>query len=436
MISIGIEFLIYLVEMTIAFYYVKGFWKKSRYSSMVQFLIWFIGYLGLFLMSFLNTTWINIVFFLIINTLIIVLVYNPGYKPALFHSLILTSVMALSESIMIALYSLAAAGYIETRNYSTETFIAALMSKVIYFIAVLLLRTLFRMKEKNSSEGFKLLFVPIVTLGLYFVLIAICRKCQLDEIDQISICVVSVGLLSINFLVIWERKNILEKGEENIELNIQIQREKDMADYYRLTLKRDEELKVMVHDYKRHLQSIGILCREGKMSDATSYVEDLLGEITIVSKKYSENKLVDAILMRYSDLAEKKGISFSADIRTGTIEFMKNEDITSLLSNIVENAYESAESYNGTDAFVDIRIYNSTRCAEVMIVVVNSCKENPFDKNGVLLSKKFEGMHGIGMKSVKDIINKYNGDMTMYYSGQENAFHMIISLCMHNYPIS
>ena len=88
----------------------------------------------------------------------------------------------------------------------------------------------------------------------------------IDKIDSIK---KAISLLLINILVFWEREKIIEKGIQNSELNLQIQKEKDIADYYRLMLKRDEELKIIIHDYKKHLQAIEILCKTERTQESS-----------------------------------------------------------------------------------------------------------------------------------------------------------------------
>lgn len=428
-ISTIIDLVIYLAEMAIAVYYSKRFLIAKR-DKAAQCMVWVVGYMILYGVSFFNIAWLNIICFFIVNLSIIVFLYESGLVSGVFHSMILTAVMALSESVMIAAYSFATTEFRDTGQYSVEAVIAAVMSKIIYFFVVCLLRFLFKGKKENSSEGYKLFFIPIVTIGLYFLFISICRRYSLSEMDQIAISVGSISLLLINMLLFWEREKIIEKGIQNSELNLQIQKEKDIADYYRLMLKRDEELKIIIHDYKKHLQAIEILCRTERTQEIEKYIESILGKIDTFAKRFSDDKLIDAILTHYAELSKERGISFSADVRQGVMEGVTNEDTTALLSNTVENAYEAAALYKGEDPFIDIRINRSIRLNEIMLVAVNSCNSDPRDSRGEMYTTKgHKGIHGMGIKSIKRILKKYDGEMTMYFSNQEKAFHLIIKLC-------
>ena len=72
-----------------------------------------------------------------------------------------------------------------------------------------------------------------------------------------------------------------------------------------------------------------------------------------------------------------------------------------------------------------------------VITVVNSCRTNPFQKNGKLIStRKDSARHGFGLKSVERIVLRYNGNMELYYDEEERMFHAVITLKSDSRQIS
>lgn len=53
-----------------------------------------------------------------------------------------------------------------------------------------------------------------------------------------------------------------------------------------------------------------------------------------------------------------------------------------------------------------------------------------YDKNGNLLPTKKPNpqFHGFGMRSIENIVKKYNGEMTFYFDDPTKTFHTIIML--------
>ena len=56
--------------------------------------------------------------------------------------------------------------------------------------------------------------------------------------------------------------------------------------------------------------------------------------------------------------------------------------------------------------------------------------EGIIDKNGNLLPTKKPNpqFHGFGMRSIENIVKKYNGEMTFYFDDPTKTFHTIIML--------
>lgn len=82
-------------------------------------------------------------------------------------------------------------------------------------------------------------------------------------------------------------------------------------------------------------------------------------------------------------------------------------DLTVILGNLIDNALE-AVAFVDEDPFIDFRI----NCSKGLMIIKIS---NPYKiavnmENGkIITSKKDTANHGIGLKSVKEALNKYNG---------------------------
>ncbi len=82
-------------------------------------------------------------------------------------------------------------------------------------------------------------------------------------------------------------------------------------------------------------------------------------------------------------------------------------DLTVILGNLIDNALE-AVAFVDEDPFIDFRI----NCSKglMIIKIFNPYKIAVNMENGkIITSKKDTANHGIGLKSVKEALNKYNG---------------------------
>lgn len=92
----------------------------------------------------------------------------------------------------------------------------------------------------------------------------------------------------------------------------------------------------------------------------------------------------------------------------------------------MENAIESALLTN--DKFIDFSICKRNSNF-VIIKISNSCDRKPKYINNILVSSKnTPGMHGIGTRSIKRVVAKYNGNLEMKYDNDTKTFTSVIGI--------
>ncbi len=136
-------------------------------------------------------------------------------------------------------------------------------------------------------------------------------------------------------------------------MQLLLSRESDLADYYKMLLSQNENQSVLIHDIKKHLQSIELLNEKGESDKIHAYIKQLMlsSELKEVSRMCS-HEMLNAILSRYSRRCCTENIAFHTDIRKGTTEFIADNDLTALFCNLLDNAAEAAAGI--PDAFIEI----------------------------------------------------------------------------------
>ena len=125
---------------------------------------------------------------------------------------------------------------------------------------------------------------------------------------------------------------------------------------------------------------------------------------------------------------ESQHIAFRTNIRSHTVDFLSDTDLTALFCNLLDNALCAADSL--PDAFIDICAYTKDNSPFTIITIINSCRENPFTgPGGTLVSNKPDHqLHGLGLKSVQRVVDNYDGAIKMYYDLPTLTFHSILTL--------
>ena len=96
------------------------------------------------------------------------------------------------------------------------------------------------------------------------------------------------------------------------------------------------------------------------------------------------------------------------------------------MNNLFDNAVEAAKkSDNGY-----VSIVTNYRNNFSIIVITNSCGIQPeFSSSGELkTTKENPKLHGFGIKSVKNALKKYDGDLSLEYDGKSGEFIATVML--------
>ena len=244
---------------------------------------------------------------------------------------------------------------------------------------------------------------------------------------MVTIC--AVFLLMVNLLVFGINQYNQKKSQEFTDMQLLLQKESDSVEYYEMMLSQNENQSILIHDIKKHLQSIKLLNDQKASDKINAYIQQLMESSDLKETvKICDNEMLNAILCRYQRQCNEKHIVFHADIRSGTVQSMYQHDLTSLFCNLLDNAVESAK--NIPDSFIELTVQKKENSPFIIIIVINSCRSTPvYDQDGLPVSHKTsKDRHGFGIKSIKKVVKQYHGNLQMYYDNNSGTFHTIITL--------
>jgi signal transduction histidine kinase len=350
---------------------------------------------------------------------------------ALFHSAILTAIMGISELAVFGILSRFFPHFLLVEGVGFVFY--AVFSKSFFFAVIYMLIYIFRGKTETAQQHDKsellLMLIPISSIFIMFTFLAIGETSSFAPPIDFMVTICAVFLLMVNLLVFGINQYIQKKSHEFTNMQLQLQKESDSVQYYEMVLSQNENQSILIHDIKKHLQSIKLLNEKGEASKINSYINQLMEASDLKeTAKICDNDMLNAILCRYQRQCNDKHINFNTDIRSGSVNNIYHHDLTSLFCNLLDNAVESAE--NIPDSFIELTVQRKEISPFIIIIVINSSRNAPvYDHDGLPISHKLDKKrHGFGLKSIRKIINQYNGDLQMYYDGDSGTFHTIITL--------
>lgn len=393
----------------------------------------FLGllYFTLLAVSLCGLKWLNALLYFLLNFIFLNAGYRLKWFSAFFHSAVLTAVMALCELTVYSVIERFAPHFFAEAVYSYSIVFFAVFSKMTFFTIIYILMHFLKGHQENSQDHYALLlvFIPLTSVFIMLTFVAINDAYTLSPTLLFMMTLGAVLLLITNLFVFGLNQYNQRKNLEFTEMHLLLQKEASSAEYYAMLLSQNENQSILIHDIKKHLQSIDMLNQKREHDKISAYIGQLMLSSDLrESIRLSENELLNTILYRYKRQCDDSHIAFHADIRHKTIDFIADNDLTSLFCNLLDNAFEAARDI--PDAFIDINADRKTGTPFIVISVINSCRVNPFagPQGRLATLKPDKRRHGFGLKSIRKTIAKYHGDIQMYYSEDTLTFHTIITL--------
>lgn len=413
--------LIFFTEIfTSLFYFENKFERKGSKGLVIISAI--IVYIMLYAARLMNLTWINIIVFVACNFFLLHCCYYANVKTSIFQCSILLIFNVLTEAVVMFFSSaLLGTDLLACLDNSINLIFQSAVSKLLYFFVIYLMAKI-SIKEyrgENNALSLALFILPVSSvLIIYSVLYALAEY----DLKQTYISILVVGivfLLLSNVIVFWIYEITLKINRGNMELKMEQQKEKSTAEYYELLNKQNENTKIVMHDIKRHLNVLKGIAQSGGSVD--DYVDNILEDFDINKTiEYCNDPIVNVIVNRYKTVCEQSGIKMNVDIRNARFEFMSEPDITALLDNMLENAVEAARY--AENKFIDFSIF-MRKNRYLSIIVTNSVKDKITIVNDrIASSKKSDGIHGTGLKSMRKVIKKYEGEIYMNFNEDDMSF--------------
>lgn len=386
-----------------------------------------------FLLSFFNQFFINIGSFLLINFVFLATQYQLKYAIALFHSAVVTAIMAMSELVPYGIMSLFSFHFLSNPSLFHKKILFAVLSKLLYFSIVYILSHIFGSQKKSATQQNKsavlLGFIPLTSLFVMLTFLYTGEAVILPRANSWMMAFSAVLLLCMNLLIFGLNQYDQQKNTAFTEMQVLLQKEYDSAEYYKMLLQQTENQSILIHDIKKHLQTINLLNEKRNFDRIRDYIQQLLRSADL--KEFSrlcDHEMLNAILSRYKRQCSRKKIDLIVDIRNETTAFLSDSDLTALFCNLLDNAIEAAEGIPGS--YIEISVLRKNPSDFVVLSVINSCRSDPFTRNSCfpVTRKADKKKHGFGVKSIKKIVEKYHGDIQMYFHEDALTFHSIITL--------
>ena len=415
----------YFMEMLISYSFFSQIGERKQkniYCIIIGTLLFEIGALINLLLS--NIVWLNTIYFFLANLLFAFLCYKIKFAQIIFYSAMLDIFSTALEFSTI--FFVATATKTDTTAYLNHLNMLVLelsISKTLYFLVCSILARFAKKEKTNIKFPIILYLYPIIIVASLLVFWSICAKSNIDYSQQIALAIISGSLFFSIILLFIIYQHSIEKENKLFLLQNEFDKIETDKAYYDILEKQNQELMIYVHDAKKHLSTIKELNKNPVIDDYVNTMTDALKAHS--NSCHSGNHLLDVIINKYETECQLKNIKFSFDVKLCNLNFVHSYDLVAILNNLLDNAVEAA--VNSENTFVSISTNYTNTYA--VITISNSCNNPPITSNNKLITtKENKTKHGIGIKSVKRTLKKYDGDLNWEYDESNKIFITTVML--------
>ena len=351
-------------------------------------------------------------------------------KKSLILAVLYQGLLLIVDYIAFLIYSsgLFSNGESTGLQYMLENVLVVLLGKVLLYFSVLIIKKKFGEKSTEmlaDSEWLKFLFFPIFTIAIIVAMFSGFGYTETTE-QIYFLFIIAFGMAGMNILEFYLINDIIEreiKLHENEIFQIQV---KNQTEMYRSISENFDGQKRKTHEYKNQMVCIESLLGNRKYQELEKYVKEIYGHLDKeLDAINTNNVIVNAILNTKYQEADAKGIVFVFRVNDLSQIRIKDEDVVTILSNLLNNAIEACEKCDDKKV-IKLKFVNEDKM--IIIAVKNTFSHPICYENGEIKSSKISRAeeHGIGIKNIIKTIEKYNGSYIIEDNKNEFYFSIII----------
>ena len=272
-------------------------------------------------------------------------------------------------------------------------------------------RRFLRIEPDGALDGWQTLLSVFPALVNFFTMVILYHSLFFDgtlvitdHFSAFAWIILLLALSSLTVLILINRLLFFQRQRE--ELRLANQRIQDQYEQFERQRQSDEALRMLRHDMNNHLNTIsGLLERQGA---AQGYVKGLLEETSAALEEVDTgNPTLNVVLGQKETLAQGKGVCLRAYVNWKRGQFISPEDICTLFGNCIDNAIEAVERDGPEDRTVTVRGGVIANC--LVVKFENHYRMEPQFRDGLPVTSKTAGEHGLGLRSVRRVLERYGG---------------------------
>lgn len=278
----------------------------------------------------------------------------------------------------------------------------------------------------SDSQWLRFLYFPIMSI-IALVAMLINFDTEINTRASNTLIIISCGLLIMNVMIFYLMQDIIVR-EKQIQNDIIFkERMKNETNMYRSMSDNFELQRKRIHEYNNQIECIEGMLIKQKVNEALDYVEKITGGLKKKIDAFDTNHMIiNTIINTKFKEAQDKEITMVIKVNDLSMCGIRDEDLVTILSNLLNNAIEACEKISQKRIiWLKFTVENNM----TVISVKNTVAETVEIIDEVLITTKENKIeHGLGVKNIKECVDKYKGSYTIKSKDEYFFFGIIIPL--------
>lgn len=408
----GNLFRIYLISKFLGVFFVVEGGKKRLLFRYALYALFFMGNS----LGFLYFHWDPTVILLsnLIGVFLVTLAYDGKWLYRIFSTVIIIALFAVCEDCVYWLML-----RFHVQNVGVVTIATCDLLLLVIILLIQKVSDLRHGEEVLTLDWLGVIFVPTISMAISGVAF---DKCE----DEVAIAMVGIGLLALNILVFYLFDNLTSVYRKQAQFMALENQNQAYQKQLEVLKQSEERFAAFRHDIKNHFTTLQLLSEQEGSGEVGQYVKQM--EQFIKSEgsfATTGNSLIDGILnLKLEKAVTKLHAEVECEVQVRQERLIDDIDMSILLGNLLDNALQAIEK---ASSLRRIRFFMEEMQGMLMVRVENNHQETIMEKYGVFMTTKTQKQnHGIGLKNVKRIVEKYNGILKTDYNAQWFSIELML----------
>ena len=277
---------------------------------------------------------------------------------------------------------------------------------VVYIIALILSEktsNLKKWRDISISYWTGIISIPIASLMVIILFFNIANGTEQTQILLVLSALILINMVSFqlyNYTV-----GILQ--EKNKKLILQKQNECYLQQLGMIQVD-NANVSLIRHDIKNHLFALKSLYEKGEIDSCKTYFNNILSKMDKKEELCKSGNIVMDSIINYK-LKEVTDVDICVDVCIPEKLGISDMDITSMIGNLLDNSVRAVKKVKEAGKKPMLHMDLNYTKGRLILQMQNSYVDVRISQGKFQTTKKERRGHGIGLESVQEVVDKYNG---------------------------